>query len=176
MFLNEIYGRTNDCRRFQQKRLHFPAILELSADFAEGRFPLAEVCHEVFGCSGGKMATDTGRYRSAVSKSKDPSGLLISVIRWARYLYNIYVGQCDFACVKSLHPDFLRKRTRKDNRLACLLTIHPVILSYFVIIHLWVVWQLYLKNLYIASAEVHRFLWGLLDDTEFTGILQNVFK
>ncbi|XP_062339615.1 exocyst complex component 4 [Osmerus eperlanus] len=27
------------------------------------------------------MASDTGRYRSAVSKSKDPSGLLISVIR-----------------------------------------------------------------------------------------------
>ncbi|XP_070978487.1 exocyst complex component 4-like [Oncorhynchus clarkii lewisi] len=27
------------------------------------------------------MAADTGRYRSAVSKSKDPSGLLISVIR-----------------------------------------------------------------------------------------------
>lgn len=29
----------------------------------------------------GKMAADTGRYRSAVSKNKDPSGLLISVIR-----------------------------------------------------------------------------------------------
>uniref|UniRef100_A0A3Q1J3L4 Exocyst complex component Sec8 n=2 Tax=Anabas testudineus TaxID=64144 RepID=A0A3Q1J3L4_ANATE len=28
-----------------------------------------------------KMAADTGRYRSAVSKNKDPSGLLISVIR-----------------------------------------------------------------------------------------------
>ncbi len=142
IFVNNIYGRTNDCMRFQQKRLHFlhfPTILVLSADFAEGGIPLAEVCHEVFGCSSGKMATDTGRYRSAVSKSKDPSGLLISVIRWARYFYNICVGQLDFDCVKSLHPDFLRKRTRMDNRLACLLTIHPVILSYFVIIHFWVV-------------------------------------
>lgn len=33
------------------------------------------------GAAAGKMAADTGRYRSAVSKNKDPSGLLISVIR-----------------------------------------------------------------------------------------------
>ncbi|KAI5618024.1 exocyst complex component 4, partial [Silurus asotus] len=33
------------------------------------------------GSSSGKMAADTGRYRTAVSKSKDPSSLLISVIR-----------------------------------------------------------------------------------------------
>ncbi|KAI2665415.1 Exocyst complex component 4 [Labeo rohita] len=68
--------------RFQEKKkLHFPTIPVLSAEFAERGFPLAEVRHEVFGCCSGKMAADTGRYRSAVSKSKDPSGLLISVIR-----------------------------------------------------------------------------------------------
>lgn len=65
----------------KKKRLHFPTIPVLSADFAEGGFSLAEVRHEVFGSSNGKMAADTGRYRTAVSKSKDPSGLLISVIR-----------------------------------------------------------------------------------------------
>ncbi|TWW64678.1 Exocyst complex component 4, partial [Takifugu flavidus] len=33
------------------------------------------------GAAAGKMAADTGRYRSTVNKNKDPSGLLISVIR-----------------------------------------------------------------------------------------------
>ncbi|XP_053719677.1 exocyst complex component 4 isoform X2 [Synchiropus splendidus] len=33
------------------------------------------------GAAAGKMAADAGRYRSAVNKNKDPSGLLISVIR-----------------------------------------------------------------------------------------------
>jgi len=64
-------------KKKKKKRLNFPAIpLRL-----KGGFPLAELRHELFGCSYGKMAADTGRYRSAVSKSKDPSGLLISVIR-----------------------------------------------------------------------------------------------
>lgn len=69
------FGKKDYISYISLRSLHYQLI------FAEGGISLAEVCHEVFGCSSGKMATDTGRYRSAVSKSKDPSGLLISVIR-----------------------------------------------------------------------------------------------
>uniref|UniRef100_A0A8C4I468 Exocyst complex component Sec8 n=1 Tax=Dicentrarchus labrax TaxID=13489 RepID=A0A8C4I468_DICLA len=44
------------------------------------RFNLA-LLSSCLGAAAGKMAADTGRYRTAVSKNKDPSGLLISVIR-----------------------------------------------------------------------------------------------
>ena len=48
--------------------------------------PRIPSCHlalvsSCLGAAAVKMAADTGRYRSAVSKNKDPSGLLISVIR-----------------------------------------------------------------------------------------------
>ncbi|KAI4902077.1 hypothetical protein NFI96_020359 [Prochilodus magdalenae] len=48
--------------------------------FLHGSPSVHEAERNMAKCSG-KMAADTGRYRSAVSKSKDPSGLLISVIR-----------------------------------------------------------------------------------------------
>lgn len=58
------------------------AIGECSA----AEFTLSRSCQAPGSRSRTKMAADAagGKYRSTVSKSKDPSGLLISVIRWGR--------------------------------------------------------------------------------------------
>ena len=62
---------------------HFDAPLLKTTSPRVPRCNLAPLTSCLGAAAGVKMAADTGRYRSAVSKNKDPSGLLISVIRWA---------------------------------------------------------------------------------------------